>query len=194
MRWILIVLALLSFNSLATPFEQSLELIAGGKSSQRAPAVELLLSSDDPRAREVLQVWVDGALYREKSSDKLLQLKGKKGKNQLFSPLFTEEILELGKRDVRRVGLTNKLRKQIRSGLARMDLADADPNVRTAAITQLLGKLDPDTRTLLSERLNEETDDDVLDLLNTALAIDTLQQASIKPADELSDAIGTLGE
>ncbi|MFT5806990.1 MAG: urea transport system permease protein [Moritella dasanensis] len=84
-----------------------------------------------------------------------------------------ETLMIAKKRDFKKVSLNNKLRKNIRLGIAQLDLTSTDATLREQAIQRFLGNVDPDIQALLRERLAVEDIEKNKKLLTLALAIGT---------------------
>ncbi|WP_246019564.1 urea ABC transporter permease subunit UrtB [Corallincola spongiicola] len=178
----------------ADQFNQGLTLLGSKKYPQKEQAVRLLLASKDPRTQTILQMLLDGQLYRQKKTNAVVFMqKAEDGATHVAPLLVDGEInrsyaglLAVKKRSVKRVGLNNALRKQIKQGLATLGLAAEDPANRAAAIEALIGELTPETNGLLVERLALETDDDVRELITIALAVDNLNKESTDLAADIA--------
>jgi urea transport system permease protein len=91
-----------------------------------------------------------------------------------------ESVVIAKKRDFKKVTLNNKLRKNIRLGIATLDLMSRDAVLRGQAIQNLLGNVDPAIQTLLRQRLAVEDVEQNKTSLTLALAIGTLATSEDK--------------
>src|SRR5690606_38931415 len=95
-----------------------------------------------------------------------------------------EDLGEVGRRDVTRVGVNNQLRSALRAQLARLRLEDGDPRRRVAAIAAVGGSGDVSMIPTLSRMLKEEGNGDVVEALEEAIAV--LELGSDDPAVRLA--------
>ena len=73
-----------------------------------------------------------------------------------------------------RIGTNNRLRRVLKSTVARFDLSNTDPAVRLAAAQEMLRSLDEPGIALLRERIGSETDARVKEEIETGLALAAL--------------------
>ncbi len=192
MRWIIALGLLLSLNVSATPFDDGLALLSEGSVAKTEQAVELILSSKDPRASDVLKQLLNGDIYRHKKTAVLVTVSARDGSTWTLTPLFGGDTFDANKRKVKRVGINNSIRSQISEGLARLNLSHSDADKRYAAVTELLGPLSAGNRALLSQLLTEEPSSKVQAQIELALAIDTLYQAEHNTRATLKQNFTTL--
>ncbi|WP_417291731.1 urea ABC transporter permease subunit UrtB [Corallincola platygyrae] len=144
---------------------------------------------------------LDGELYYVKKTGAIVLIQPTESGRVLASPLFIageagveakgEVNLqklsgeEMKKRKVKRVGINNTLRKQLKQGIAKLALSAELPKQRAAAITTLIGDLTLETRAMLEAQLSQETDSTVSGLIDVALAIDNLNRGSDNPKADI---------
>ena len=88
-----------------------------------------------------------------------------------------------------RIGTNNRLRRSLRTSVARFGLSNPDATVRLAAVNDMLRSLDEPTVELLRERRRAETDPNVQEAIETGLAMADLDGTD--PAARLT-AVETL--
>lgn len=177
-----------------TSFDQALDRLATRDYDQISLAVTNIGESGDERALEVLQLLLGGDIYLDKESGKLVQIIEKNGSKYSVKPLLSgsdtkPEVVK--SRSVKKIGINNQLRGEIKAQLAALNIKHSDPQVRINAVTQLMGELDESGFQLLKQSRSSEKDADVQQVLDTALAIYQLEHASNE--DFKLEAINTLG-
>lgn len=144
--------------------------LAIGKFKETEKQIGDLVATGNPAVAPALQALSDGDLYFQKSDNAVFIAK-KAGKGfALTDPLTLEAAGEVGKRDVSKIKVNNKLRRVIRSALGSLTLMAADPNVRKAAAQAVFKAQDPDAIEALDEALVVEGDDGVRSVMEQARA------------------------
>ncbi|MCM2679169.1 urea ABC transporter permease subunit UrtB [Echinimonas agarilytica] len=158
-------------------YEAGLQQLTSKSFSNISAGVALLSKSDDPRAVTVLNMLLEGDLYRHKKSNTLVEIVGKEDKKLIVKPLFSDDSTPsetLSKRKIKKVGINNNLRTEIKVALAQINLASGDAPARMKAVNQLIGKVTPSLYKALSDQLQVEQDADVKELIAVALAVTDL--------------------
>lgn len=107
----------------------------------------------------------------------------------LIDPVTLEDAGSAAPDDLTRIGTNNRLRRFLRTTVARFALANPDPAVRLAAVSNMLRTLDAATIELFEQRAGVETDAAVKREIETGLAFAALD--SDDPAARLR-AVETL--
>lgn len=144
--------------------------LAKGNLVNRLEAVTKLATNPDERVEPILQALIDGTLYVDKKSDRVVfgkRLDGKPG-YRLQDALDPTKQWDVGRRGAKRIGVNNTLRSQISTLLAARELNSTDVVQRRAAISNMLGSDDPRQLQLIVERATTETDADALALISIA--------------------------
>lgn len=168
------------------------------KSSVKEDTIQFLSSNEQntlslEESVKLLNAWLAGDLYLEKETQQLYLIESLKTgatATQLFDASQTLEIKN--RRDFTKVRSTNKLRSQMKTALANMQLSSDDVALRLNAIQELTGNLDDTTRAALVERQAKESDADVLTAIEFALAVDDASQTKAIALDTRLAAIETL--
>ncbi|MEF1309145.1 urea ABC transporter permease subunit UrtB [Vibrio mytili] len=179
----------------ATNFESELQRLTTRDYDQVSIAVANIGDSGDERAVDVLNLLLAGDIYFDKDSKQLVKIVEKQGSKYLVTPLFAAESTpaqQVKRRSVKKVGINNQLRGEIKLQLAALNIRHPDEHKRIDAVTQLMGELDAQSYAMLQKARSTETDSDVQQVLDTALAIYQLEHSSTQ--DEQLAAIATLGD
>ena len=165
-------------------------LLVSSDRNDTAKAIELLANSDHPETLTLLNLLLEGSLYRNRKDDRLYQLtqheEGQPAERLLGGQV---EIIE-SRRDYRRVSVNNAQRTQIRQVIALTGLASNDAAKRMAAVQQLMRDSDESTLVLIRNAFAEETETPIRELMAVILAIDTLNQSVI--SENQKDLVDTL--
>lgn len=179
----------------STNFESELQRLTTRDYDQVSIAVANIGDSGDERAVDVLNLLLAGDIYFDKDSKQLVKIVEKQGSKYLVTPLFAAESTpaqQVKRRSVKKVGINNQLRGEIKLQLAALNIRHPDEQKRIDAVTQLMGELEAQSYAMLQQARSTETDSDVQQVLDTALAIYQLEHSSTQ--DEQLAAIATLGD
>ena len=155
----------------------------------KGEAIDAIVQSDDPRARDWLSALLDGRLQRTDDGRFVVVLDNRGREWPVEDALSGEALGEMSRRDLDRIGINNALRNQLRSAIAVVDLYSADLTLRRASAERLLGEVDADLAEPLAGVIEQEEDRRVRARLTQALAIHRLEQGEV---DAVADLEGSL--
>lgn len=151
-----------------TQFFNLVDELASGSLSKRVKTVEAIASLNHPRSAITLQALQEGKL--KKASNQLVVIETG---NKSYLDAKTGEVINsdsLGR--LKRVPIHNKLRSQIRTLLAQLNLTSDDETIRLSAVNRLITDGgDAGTAQLLLSLKEHEKSPAVLDAMNTAIAL-----------------------
>ena len=162
----------------STPADQ----LANASFSEKQTLIQTWIESDSSTALSVVQLLLDGRLYYEKNTNRLVLIDTHKTGQPLTDFATGQAGTIEKKRAYKRVSVNNTLRTFLRDTLAAAQLSDADPAVRLSSVQQMLGDLTPENADQIAKFRAQETDTDVVDLMDLALAIDRLDRGT--PAEQ----------
>ena len=149
-------------------------LLKSKKFNDKIKAVDLLAADGSEQAGTILKAFLNNRLFYIKK-EKRLVIGDKKDDQYLLTDALNNAALEsLAKRKLKKITLNNKLRRQIRSALAVMDLKHPDADRRLAAVEQLLDRPAEEHALLLQPLLAGEQDDRVRESMQVVIALGTL--------------------
>lgn len=161
-------------------FTQGVEKLTARSFSEKEEAVENISQSNHPRAGETLEAVLESKLFYTKK-DKRIVYADKDGSNYTLTDFFTGELLgKVKKRKIKKVRINNKLRRQLKSSIAELNLKHKDPKIRLAAVDVLIRNLTSENLVLLSKYHSLEKNKKVLDSIATALALGELKNENEK--------------
>ncbi len=156
-------------------FEKGMESLKSRDFGTKARGVEEITASGHPLTAKLLQHLLAGELFFRKQDQRLV-IGLKDGRRYHIQDLFTDEPLgTVKKRKLKKISLNNRLRSQIRTAIAALDLRDPDARVRLAGVKRLLENPNPDVIIVVRERLGEEKDPRVAGAMRTVVALGNLE-------------------
>jgi len=159
---------------------------------QKAGIIDSIAAIDDDKKIFILQSLLDNQLYYQKKNNvdednkRLLivdlSLLKKKHENAMLDAFTGEIVSDLSKRKVKKIGVNNALRRNIRSHISLIQISHADSSVRIAAAQNLLKDSSSIDLSFVEIRLKIEKNPQVVDILETVRALMLLQseQATIR--------------
>ena len=198
LAWLLTLLLVLLMSSVAQAQPSAdddavaielLEALDAGSFPAKGRAIDAIVASDDPRARDWLQALLDGRLQRVEDGRFVVVIDNRGRDWPVADALTGEPLGEMSRRDLNRVGINNALRNQLRSAIAVVDLYSADLGLRRASAERLLGEVDADLADPLAEVIEGEEDPQVRRRLVQALAIHRLEQGEVAAVADLQGSL-----
>lgn len=145
-------------------------------------------STDDSLA--ILTALLQGDLFYIKKTQQLVYRAPTEGKQYRAIAALTGEILgEYKNRKLKKVGINNKLRGELKNAIALVQLKSPDSRVRQHAVDALMGSLQPEYLPLIHQALLVEKDNQIREPLMVAKAVLDL---SSKETELYRSAINTL--
>ncbi|WP_431026430.1 urea ABC transporter permease subunit UrtB [Halomonas sp. H5] len=157
--------------------------------ADKAHAIEAIVGSGDPRARDWLQALLDGRLQRTEAGRFVVVLDNRGRDWSVADALTGEPLGEMSRRDLERLGINNALRNQLRSAIAVVDLHSPDLDQRRASAERLLGEVDAELAAPLAAVIEAETDSGVRRRLVQALAVYRLEQGEAAAVADLEGSL-----
>jgi len=161
--------AALSYESLIA------QLPTAGYADKQAIA-EQLTQMARPSTLTLLRAFLDDRLRQRDSDGRIFIVEDAGDGSFKLSDAVTLEPAGTANDDaLSRIRTNNGLRKHLKGLIARLQLGDADPAVRLAAVDEMMRTLDDEAVTTLREYRGKESDHHVAQLMDTALAIADLK-------------------
>ena len=190
------LLALLVFPWLpVSAHAQSLDGAVAGLGAKgftaKIAAVEALAASGQPKAVPVLEAFLQGRLFTQKSDGRVV-IAEKSAEKYLIKGALTLESLGAAEASaLKKIRINNRLRKMVRGALGGLTLLSPDRTVRLAAAKTVFNSRDATMIPLLERARTAEKDAGVADALTMALAATRL--LSSKNTEQSLAAIDLLG-
>jgi urea transport system permease protein len=154
--------------------------LAGAKLKQVSVLVDQLSTLENERLLPLLSALVDGKLYFEKKSKRLVTIAILQDKTIDSDGFFDDKPIEnVKKNTLRKVKTNNKLRSKIRKVIAQKSLGSKNIKLRESAVKSIFNDLTEENVALLYEIKEIEINSKIISLIDTALAI-----ANLKSVDD----------
>ncbi len=159
---------------------------------------ERMMAAGHPRARPVLTALLEDRLYFRTADNTIFVVKtvdGDLATYALVDPLSGRDAGEAAPETMTKIGSNNRLRRSLRTALARFGLSSPDASARLGAIQDMLRSLDESSVALLRDRHGVETDANVKRAIETGLAMADLDgsdaAARLAAIETLSSRVGS---
>jgi urea transport system permease protein len=144
--------------------------LAPGNFKDREAAIGVLVATGDPRTVPVLEVLLEGELYFDEATGKVVFASQSGGEGTLTDPVTSAELPELTPDGLEKVKVNNGLRRVIRTAIGQMTLLSEDSGVRRFAAQSILRDADPAQLELLDSAIAAETDANIRRVMEQARA------------------------
>ena len=131
---------------------------------------ELQKETDD-RVLDLLQAFLHGDLYYIKSSKMIVYFNKDNGKTKIVSAVNNEKLTGLKKHDLKKITVNNKLRRKLRSLIAELSLSNKKPEVRLAAVKEMMDTVTIESSENIRRHLETEKNKKVVAAMKTLLAM-----------------------
>jgi urea transport system permease protein len=157
------------------PFAAALQTLNEKSFKKKAAAIEAMAEFGDPRATAALEALAAGHLFSRKSDKAIVIGSSIENGYALTDPVSGAGVGDVGKRDVKKITVNNRLRGQIRGILGRLALSSEDAAQRLTAAQNIIKSPSPGSLDLLRDARDRETVGKVRDVLETGIAIIELE-------------------
>ena len=156
------------------PLIAGINLLKERSFSKKAQAVDQLQSVDDPRAIKILKYLLTGSLYYRKK-EKLVVYLDKVENDYTATNVISGKLLgKIDKSDYKKIIANNKIRRQLRTAIARLSLEHRDAAVRLSAVREMLSNPTTDGADLVRVLIDKESDRAVKDTMATLIGLTDL--------------------
>jgi len=156
-------------------FQNAVQALNAKNFSAKGGAIKTLVELGDPRSKAVLEAMLNGKLYYRKSDKKVVIAEKTENGYQIIDPLDGGEIGDVGRREVKKIGVNNRLRSQLRAALALLNLKNPDADIRLTSVKAMYGSIDAAGAGLLTKIIELDSDKRVVQAAQTAIALYELQ-------------------
>jgi len=174
-------------------FRELVQTLIEGNLRQMGDAVTELVALEHPRTNEILHALQEGDLYGDRNSPPTVAIAREDGRMQ---EVFEGEWIvdEAAVEEMRVVRINNRLRSQLRSQRARLNINAPEAQLRYQAVRRMIRDgVDQEVVDILLERQKEEVFPLVNNSINTALALYRLQsEDAATRIDAIQDLRGSL--
>jgi urea transport system permease protein len=146
------------------------DALAPGNFKDREAAIGALAATGDQRAVPVLETLLEGELYFDDATGKVVFTSAPSGKGDISDPVTGVALPELTEDGLEKVKVNNGLRRVLRTAIGQMTLLSPDSNVRLFAAQSILRDADPAQLELLDSAIAEESDAGIRRVMEQARA------------------------
>jgi urea transport system permease protein len=146
------------------------DALAPGNFKDREAAIGALTAAGDQRAVPVLETLLEGELYFDEATGKVVFTSASGGKGDISDPVTGAALPELTEDGLEKVKVNNGLRRVLRTAIGQMTLLSDDSAVRLFAAQSILRDADPAQLELLDTAIAAETDAGIRRVMEQARA------------------------
>ena len=174
--------------------EDDIAVLRDGSYSDKIELIESLPARDGAADFvPVLQVMLAGDLYLSPEGVLLSVVDAPDYKYQTTDLASGEVSIIESRSELDRVRINNSVRRNLRSTIAQLQLRADDPDVRLAAVNEMIQKVDDDAVEIIRQFAVAESDADVLEAMALVMAVGDLRNGDPDTAaaaiDVLSDSL-----
>ena len=177
LRLLVLLLGLLVPSVAFADLESDLQGLREKSYNAKGEAVEKIVAGGDERAVPILEAFLDGRLFLTDEDDRMVIGEDSEGGYRIFDALTGEALGEVGKRDVSKVRINNKLRQLVKGSLGALTLGSKDPAARRRAADAVFRSKQADMIPALEAAIAQEADASVKARLERALAATQLARS-----------------
>lgn len=146
------------------------DALAPGNFKDREAAIGALAATGDQRVVPVLETLLEGELYFDEATGKVVFTSASGGKGDISDPVTGAALPDLAEDGLEKVKVNNGLRRVLRTAIGQMTLLSQDSGVRLFAAQSVLRDADPAQLELLDSAITAETDAGIKRVMEQARA------------------------
>ncbi len=174
LRFLVLLLGLLAPSAALADLESDLQGLRENSYSAKGEAMERIVAGGDARAAAILEAFLDGRLFINDADARIVIGESVSGGYRIVDALTGEALGEVGKRDVSKIKINNRLRQQVKGSLGALTLGSKDPAVRSSAADAVFRTPQEEMIPALEAAITKEGDGAVKARLERALAANQL--------------------
>jgi urea transport system permease protein len=164
-----------------TAFTAAAAQLATDEFATKEDAVRKLVEVRHAGSKPLLAALLDGRVFQRTADQHIfIVVSADADPMELIEPLTQKPAGSVKAEELSRITTNNRLRRTLRGAIASFDLADENPEIRSASVKELLRTLDEDTISLLREQISKEKDPGVRADIEAGLALADLQSPDVK--------------
>ncbi len=180
LSYLVLLLGLLAPTVALAELERDLEGLRENSYDAKGAAVERIVAGGDERAVPILEAFLDGRLFLSGAEARIVIGEDSPGGYRIVDALTGEDLGEVGRRDVSKIGINNRLRQQVRGSLGALTLGSTDVSARIGAADALFRRPQVDMIPALEAAIEREDVAAVERRLRRALAATRLTTSDDK--------------
>jgi urea transport system permease protein len=159
---------------------------------EKEAIAERLVNTEHSSVRAVLTALLEDRLVQRTLDTQVFIVKSNDGSlatYELVDPVSLTDVEAVNPDQVQRIITNNRLRRTLRTTIARFSLSSTDASVRRGAVREMIRSLNAEDITLLRGLAEEELDTDVIYEIETALALIALDEEDARVRAEAVDKL-----
>ena len=156
---------------MANNFEDSLGMLITKSNKEKAAAINVLSDIDDERVLPILKALLDAKLYYIRSDKQIVFIEKDDKNYQITSVVSNESLGSVTKKTIRKIRITNKLRRVLRANIAKLELTAKNDDLRLLSAQNLTKTPDAELRDEIFKAVKAEKNIKVKSALQLALAM-----------------------
>jgi len=168
---VLVSLLIFSVQVKSETFESIIEKFPSGSNKEKSVLIEDLYATNDPRVLPVLSALLDARLYYTKADSKLIYMDKVAGELLAVDVLEGIDLGPVDKKSIKKIRITNKLRRLLRIKIAVLELASDDEKLRLKSAQNFMKSPNSELRDVIVDSIAKEAVSSVSNTLNIALAL-----------------------
>ncbi|MGD1879171.1 MAG: urea ABC transporter permease subunit UrtB [Kiloniellaceae bacterium] len=180
LRFLVLLLGLLLPTAALADLAEDLQGLRESSYDAKGEAVERILAGGDERAVPVLEAFLDGRLFLTDAEDRMVIGEDSPGGYLIFDAMTGEALGEVGKRDVSKIKINNRLRQLVKGSLGALTLGSNNPATRIRAADAVFRSTQTEMIPALEAAIAKEQDAAVEARLRRALAATRLAESDDK--------------
>ncbi len=171
------------------------DALAPGNFKDREAAIGTLVETGDARVVPVLETLLEGELFFDEASGKVVFTAQAGGKGDITDPVTGAALPDLSEDGLDKVKVNNSLRRVLRTAIGQMTLLSEDAGIRRAAAQSILRDADPAQLELLDTAIATEADPAIAQIMQRARAVIVLKtpEASIEDKTAAVPVVQAIG-
>ncbi len=197
LKYILIFFASLMFSTQGYAengsFQDTVNQLSTKKLSNKLKVIESIIESNNPKVNFILQSLLNSEVYYIKSNKQIIFVQ-KNNNEYLAKDLLSGNALgKYSKRQIKKVGINNKIRQKINVGLSILNLQHKNASIRLKSIKSIYKNISKTTYEKVKKIIDTEKDSEVhesmLVLLNLYQLNDKNASVRIKSIESLDSSL-----
>ena len=172
-----------------TIFHDAINGLSSKSFTKKKEYIQAIATSKDPQALVILQQLLDGNIYFLKKTKTIVIAKLDNKNAVIRNAISGTDLGIIAKKRIKKVGINNKLRRQLKVEIAKLSLDSPNKTVRQQAAEEILKDINEIGLQLFTDRLTIEKDDSIVEIMQTGIALYSFKNGSI---DEQLSAVKTL--
>ena len=159
-------------------FNDAVNGLSSKSFQQKKDYIKAISASGNPRAVVILQQLLDGNLYFLKDTKIIVIAKLDNKKAAIHNVISGTDLGVVAKRKIKKVGINNQLRRQLKVEIAKLSLSNPNNKIRLQAAEEIIKGIDEVGLQLFTDRLTVEKDDSIVEIMQTGIALYSLKNDS----------------